>query len=172
MPGYSSLRIRGTWLALGSLAALVAVGCLKMEPVGDLGEPTLANVQSLIFTPKCALAGCHGGSAPREGMSLEPGKVKASTLNVVSVESPLMRIKPGDPDQSYLVAKIEGRAHDVGGSGDRMPLGSPPLSPAEIQLVRDWISSTGVPPASTSNAASAASSVGDELTAQGAGMTE
>lgn len=137
-------------IALALLTALILVDCLPQESEGDLGEPTLATVQEQIFTPKCALSSCHAGGAPQEGMSLEPGKVQASTFNVTAVESTLKRINPGDPDQSYLVAKIEGRARAVGGSGGRMPLGYPPLSHAEIQLVRDWITSTGVPSTASS----------------------
>ena len=57
-------------------------------------------------------------------------------MNVTSHEvSSLKRVKPSDPDSSYLVQKIEGTA-DVGG---RMPLGRSPLSTAQIALIRQWI---------------------------------
>jgi hypothetical protein len=45
-------------------------------------------------------------------------------------------VKPGAPDQSYLVFKLQGSGSCFQGS--RMPK-SAPLSTAEIQLVRDWI---------------------------------
>ncbi|MET0534004.1 MAG: Ig-like domain-containing protein, partial [Steroidobacter sp.] len=47
----------------------------------------------------------------------------------------LLRVKPGDADNSYLVQKIDGRA-TIGG---RMPLGRNPLPQASIDLVRSWI---------------------------------
>ena len=57
-------------------------------------------------------------------------------VNVASVEVPgLRRVRPGDPDLSYLVQKIEGRAA-VGG---RMPLNSPPLPQATIDVIKQWI---------------------------------
>jgi hypothetical protein len=57
-------------------------------------------------------------------------------VNVPSTEVPsLMRIEPGNPDESYLVQKIEGTA-SVGG---RMPLGGPELSDEAIAAIRQWI---------------------------------
>jgi hypothetical protein len=42
----------------------------------------------------------------------------------------------GNPDNSYLVRKLEGTA---GITGSRMPLGGPPLDAALIANVRAWI---------------------------------
>ena len=97
--------------------------------------PTLGQVQQ-IFTENCAFGGCHGGGAPREGMSLVAGQTYSNTVNVPSVQMPsLDRIEPGNPDASYLIDKIEGT-----GLLQRMPAGADPLPPASIQLIRDWIS--------------------------------
>jgi hypothetical protein len=48
----------------------------------------------------------------------------------------LLRVKPGDPDNSYMVHKIEGLAGIVGG---RMPLGQTPLPQTTIDAIRQWI---------------------------------
>jgi hypothetical protein len=48
----------------------------------------------------------------------------------------LKRVDPGDPDNSYLVQKVEGTAA-VGG---RMPLGGSRIPQEEIDLIRQWIS--------------------------------
>lgn len=100
--------------------------------------PTLTELQAEIFTPSCAKSGCHAGAAPAQGMDLSEGATFASTVDMPSAEVPsLDRIEPGDPDQSYLVRKVEGTA-SVGG---RMPLDGPPfLSAEQIQRIRDWIS--------------------------------
>ena len=62
-----------------------------------------------------------------------------SFANLVSVSSiqdgSLMRVNPGDPDNSYLVQKLEGTA----ASGVQMPFGGTPLSQATIDNIRDWI---------------------------------
>ena len=56
---------------------------------------------------------------------------------MASAEVPgLLRVNPGNPDQSYLVQKIQGNAA-VGG---RMPPDGPPyLTQVQIDLVRGWI---------------------------------
>ena len=48
----------------------------------------------------------------------------------------LLRVDPGDPDNSYLIQKLEGTA----AVGARMPLGGTALSQADINVVRQWIS--------------------------------
>jgi len=64
---------------------------------------------------------------------------------VASNEVPnLMRVNPGNADQSYIVQKIQGNAA-VGG---RMPLGQAALPQDRIDLIRSWIAS-GAAPAAT-----------------------
>jgi hypothetical protein len=61
-----------------------------------------------------------------------------SFINLVGVPSnevSLLRVSPGDPEQSYLIRKLEGSA-SVGG---QMPLGGPPIPQATIDFVRQWI---------------------------------
>ena len=45
-------------------------------------------------------------------------------------------MEPGDPENSYLVHKIEGRA---GITGTIMPPGGDPLTAEEIEAIRQWI---------------------------------
>ena len=98
--------------------------------------PTLADIQASVFTPTCATAGCHSGSSPPQGLRLDDGFSESNLVNVASNEVPaLMRVAPGDPDNSYLVQKVEGTA----AVGSRMPLGAPPLSQALIDDIRQWI---------------------------------
>ncbi len=51
----------------------------------------------------------------------------------------MMRVRPGQPDQSYLVHKIQGTQASAGGTGNRMPLGGTPLTQAQIDTIRDRI---------------------------------
>jgi hypothetical protein len=96
--------------------------------------PTFASIQQNVFTPICTR--CHAGAAAPTGLRLDEASSYAMLVNVASVEVPgLRRIRPGDPDVSYLVQKIEGRAA-VGG---RMPLNSPPLPQATIDVIKQWI---------------------------------
>jgi len=111
------------------------------DPGGVGGEPidptaTFTRVQNEIFTPTCGQIGCHDALGQQSQMVLSAGRAYANTVNVASVEMPsLRRIAPGDPANSYLYRKITGS----GITGDRMPQSLPPLSDAQIKLVRDWI---------------------------------
>lgn len=97
---------------------------------------TLTRIQAEIFTPTCATSGCHSGSNPPDGLLLTAGNAYANIVDVTAVQNPgLKRIEPGDPDNSYLVRKIQG----TGIVANRMPLGSAPLTDAEINLVRAWV---------------------------------
>ena len=127
-------------------AALCLWACLPREPVGDVGEPDLATVQSRIFTSRCATADCHGGTMPRSGMNLTAGLAVSSLVGILAEEArTLYRVLPGDADNSYLIHKLRGTQGEVGGSGERMPLGGAPLSEAEIALVAAWIDGLTIP---------------------------
>jgi hypothetical protein len=97
-------------------------------------EATLASIQDNVFTPVCIE--CHAGAAAPQGLRLEEGMSHAMLVNVPSVEVPgTLRVEPGNPDDSYLIQKIEGTA-PVGG---RMPLGGQALPQDTIAAIRQWI---------------------------------
>ncbi len=129
----------------GLFALLLALitGCEHADPLDDGGPPeaTFSNIQTNIFNQSCALSNCHiGGNAPPNNapLDLSAGQAYDALVGVVSGERPnLLRVDPGNPDQSYLVMKIEGAA---GIAGQRMPLGRTPLSSDQIATVRQWIS--------------------------------
>ena len=88
-----------------------------------------------IFSGRCI--GCHNTSSAPHGLILAEGHSYDLLVNVASQEVPsLKRVKPGDPNNSYLVQKVEGTAA-VGG---RMPLNRDPLTADQIALIRQWIS--------------------------------
>ena len=61
----------------------------------------------------------------------------SNIVGVASAEMPnLNRVTPGDPDNSYLIMKLEGNPAIL---GNRMPDGGPYLSQAEIDVIRRWI---------------------------------
>ncbi len=97
---------------------------------------TFSFIQDNIFTPTCAVSGCHAGASPAAGMNLSAGQAFSNIVAVTSGEVPeLQRVNPGDADNSYLVQKVEGTA----AVGQRMPLGGPPLSSELIEAIRSWI---------------------------------
>ena len=103
------------------------------------------NIQP-IFNVSCATAStCHVGPTAGEGLQLTPGVSYGAIVNVPAVEMPkLLLVKPGDPDASYLVRKIEGGPNI---SGLQMPQGCPGtpaggavcLTPDSIAAIRTWV---------------------------------
>jgi hypothetical protein len=88
-----------------------------------------------ILTKKCAHPSCHG-VAKSAGLEMSSGVAYDDLVNVKSTEMPqFFRIKPGEPDSSYLVMKIEGKQQ----VGARMPLTGGPLQTKDIQMIRSWV---------------------------------
>jgi mono/diheme cytochrome c family protein len=115
----------GNFIAQFSLATPVQTG------------PTLDEIQAAVFTPSCA--GCHSptGSAAATGLHLQNATASHSTLVGVPsmANSAILRVAPNEPDNSYLIHKLEGT-----GNGSVMP--PPPsaeLPPATIDNIRQWI---------------------------------
>ncbi len=98
---------------------------------------SFAAVVQPIFDQSCALAGCHSSASASAGLVLAAGSAVDNLVGVPSSQQPaLNRVAAGDPDNSYLVRKIEGGS---GISGGRMPLNRSPLSAAQITSIRTWI---------------------------------
>lgn len=121
------------------------------EKLSDLTGPTpnltpsLASIQKEIFntqdsTGRLACIQCHTniGRTPAAGLNLVEGASFASLVGRPSVNSPGQTfVIPGDPDNSYLVKKLEGA---TGIAGVRMPRGNGPyLTPGQMLVIRRWI---------------------------------
>jgi hypothetical protein len=113
---------------------------------GSVGSITadFQSIQDNVFTPICSK--CHIGASAPEGLQLDAAHSYNLLVGVPSNEQPsVLRVKPSDPDDSYMVHKIEGLA---GISGGQMPLGETPLPQATIDAIRQWITN-GAPNAAT-----------------------
>jgi methionine-rich copper-binding protein CopC len=150
------------WSCVG--IALLAAGCgvgngvgldENGRPIGEGGggplTATFSSIQDNVFTPNCAISGCHSGATAPHGLRLDKGVSYSLLVNVPSDEVPSIdRVEPGDPDNSYIIQKLEGRAS----VGARMPFGGPYLSQDTIDVIRQWITDgaqedagpTGAPP--------------------------
>jgi hypothetical protein len=114
-----------------------------------------ASIQANIFTPICSV--CHiGGGAP-EGLRLDAADSFNLLVGVPSTEVPsLLRVKPGDPDNSYIIQKLEGHA----AVGAQMPFGCPSTQPCltttTIAFIRQWITDGAQPAAAAATVHAAA----------------
>ena len=135
--------------ALVTLAVLVS-GC--DEKLADLAgpspnlQPTFASIQQEIFektdtSGRAACTQCHsttGGRTPSSGLNLNRDTAYGGLVGVLSRgKAGAVRVIAGDPDQSYLVQKLEGKSGIV---GERMPrTGGPYLTPGQITIIKRWI---------------------------------
>jgi hypothetical protein len=103
------------------------------------------SIQANVFTPICSP--CHSGANAPHGLMLDAAHSYNDLVGVPSVEVPTFdRVKAGDPDNSYIILKLENSPLIA---GSQMPLGETPLLPSVIDVIRQWITN-GAPPASTS----------------------
>jgi hypothetical protein len=127
--------------------ALTAAAC--DEKLSDLTgptpnlEPTFSSIARNIFeasdsSGRAACIQCHTGATPPQGLNLTSGLAYANLVGVASRQKPgLMRVAPGDPDNSYLVHKLEGQSDIV---GQRMPRTAGPfLTEGQMMVIRRWI---------------------------------
>jgi hypothetical protein len=123
-------------------AALVLAGCGGGADGGVTAPPsssvTVADVQGAIFTPHCAVSGCHVSPGAPFGLDLSGASVSAAnTIGVASSEVPsFLRVEPGNPADSYLYMKVTGDPRIL---GDRMPVYAQPLNAADLDLIVRWI---------------------------------
>lgn len=138
-----------TFLCAIAAAAATFAGCDESlntltGPTPNL-EVTFASIQQNIFEApdlagRVACVGCHTnvGRVPAAGLNLTHDVAYAQLVNVSSLERPsLRRVTPGDPDNSYLIHKVDGRSGIV---GLRMPFsGVPFLTDGQILVLKRWI---------------------------------
>ena len=78
----------------------------------------------------------HCGACHGDRHSVPRGDFSVVTYKDLMLGGGLTRtIVPGDPERSLIVHFIEGRRGEV----FRMPLDAPPLTRAQIDLIRRWI---------------------------------
>lgn len=139
-------------LLYGALAVALTIGVAACdEKLSDLTgptpsiQPTFSSIQHEIFdqtdsSGRVACIQCHtaSGRTPAAGMNLTSVTAYAALVGVPSVAKPgAIRVIPGDPDNSYLVHKLEGRSDIV---GLRMPRTMGPfLTAGQMLVIRRWI---------------------------------
>lgn len=129
-------------LAALTMCAVVSAACggsssptspTPSTPSAPALSPTFSSINSQIFASRCYQ--CHGTNRREQNLDLQNNGY-ANLVNRASTQTSLQLVVPGNPDQSYLLHKVDGRA---GISGQRMPLGQAVLSAEQIAAIRTWI---------------------------------
>ena len=138
------------WVSNALRSVLLVAACLVGSCVGsgdgvpNPPDPQTAipksydDIVTMIIDPLCAQQ-CHRGGAAPKGLSLEPLRVIDALVGIPSVEVPeLMRVAPGQPNDSYLIVKVS--SFDPRRIGSRMPRNGPPfLTQPQISALKRWI---------------------------------
>ena len=109
-------------------------------PPGSFG-PNFSEIQTNVFTPDCATSGCHAGGGASAGLNLQAGSSYAELVGIFSTqESAIQRVNPLNPDNSYLIHKLEGTA----ATGAQMPSSGTLLAQSTIDIIRQWITAGAI----------------------------
>jgi hypothetical protein len=118
---------------------ICALGFIIFGATTTRADEAVSFERDIVPLLKSRCAACHLTGQEPGHMALHPKAAYQSLVDVQSFESPLLRVKPGAPDESYIIRKLEGTHLAAGGIGLRMPLEGGPLSEVEIQRIREWI---------------------------------
>lgn len=133
------------------LALAAAIGSACDEQLKDVAgptpnlQPTLSSIQREIFNTqdssgRLACIQCHTnvGRTPTANLLLTEGNAYQSLVGQPSrAKTGAILVVPGDPDDSYLMHKLAGRADIVGA---RMPRSNGPyLTAGQMSIIRRWI---------------------------------
>jgi len=134
-PPSTAYRIQVTCTDGNGLAGNGASGTFTVSPPPQ--DVSFATQVQPIFTASCATNGCHAGVMPQAELGLTSSSAYAALVDKPSGQCTPARtlVKPGAPDQSYLMNKLLGTDLCF---GTRMPK-TGGISAAQIQLIRDWI---------------------------------
>lgn len=102
-----------------------------------------------ILDEHCVTA-CHSAGGEWSFLLLSPGDAYDSIVGVMSTQTALAFIEPGDPDASYLWHKISGTQANAGGGGLDMPKGMGAmeptvLTPEQFSTIEMWIQQGALP---------------------------
>lgn len=124
---------RRLWL-LGFFAA----ACTQQEGAVNVQGPIAYSRVQQIFNSRCAGGACHvDSSVTAENLDLTESVATANLINVAAAQDPKrVRVKPGQPDASYLMCKVDPACTAI--SGTHMPI-TDPLSAQERMELRLWI---------------------------------
>jgi hypothetical protein len=133
--------------ALAGVALLVGLSLTGCEPAPRVGAElppvpggetaTFSGIVENVLVPRCATSACH--SSPQAGIpppafpALDPDVAYEQLVNASSGQAPLDLVAPGDPDNSYLLQKLQGT-----GSMMLMPTDGK-LDDATIEAIAAWI---------------------------------
>jgi hypothetical protein len=123
------------------LLIILITGCTEenttqpgQNPPSNVPLSKLSEIQQKVFTPTCALSGCHGPTNNQANLLLTEGNAFANLVNVQSFLFPqFTRVLQDSSSKSLIIKILKGEV------SPQMPLGRDPLDPAVIDSIAKWI---------------------------------
>ena len=126
-------------LRIPLLFAVAVSGCGEVNAEALPDDPTLSDVQALVFTPACATSGCHDSNAAG-GLDLSDeahsrvGLINAMPTNPLARRSDWRRVVPNEVERSFLLRKVR-----QPGLGEGAPIHAQSLAEPYVDLLDIWI---------------------------------
>jgi len=141
------------------VAAIAACGTDVKQPDGSVDSgpsplcleandhSDLAWIQEEILTPTCSkFNACHKGAAlSAGGLNLEAGNSADNLINKMAVLPPdaIMLVKPGEPENSYLMVVLGSYDGFIDPEIGTMPFNNPLLCVEKRLAIERWITALG-----------------------------
>jgi len=130
------------------LAMVVAVWALSGCGGGSDGSSggttssTYERIQVEVFDVSCSSDSCHSSVGRAGDLVLDAehswdALMEQPPSNLTAAEHGMMRVDPGEPENSFLLAKLTARL--ASGEGASMPYNAAPLDGATVEIIRAWI---------------------------------
>jgi hypothetical protein len=138
MPSLPCLR-RRPLLALPVLISALT-GCPghleNPERFRDAGADSDPDLQTSLLTPRCATSNCHGAGRPAGGLDLHSPGLASRLVGAPSTTCEgRVLVFPDNPGQGYFFEILQA----MPACGSRMPLLGTPLTEAEIDALRAYV---------------------------------
>lgn len=132
--------------AEGESSHAALVPCSTPRAVVDTSDVSFRRDVAPVFERRCNRFSCHGGSYDH-GVRLrgDPSEVRARIVDVPAAGADMPYVAPGNPEESFLLRKVEGDFCGIAhrcrreACGAPMPKGKGVLPSAEQEAIRRWI---------------------------------
>jgi len=127
---------------LAAACAVVLASCAGNGPAPCGTGTEFSNIQCNIFNVSCLSGGCHNATDQAGSLVLTPQAESCQQLvnhvsaNPVAAVMGLLRVEPGQPNNSFLITKLTGPG---AGEGGQMPLNAAMLPQSQIDMISQWI---------------------------------
>ncbi len=109
---------------------------------GETYDTTYEAIQNVIFDSpvyNCTNGICHDSDGPAGDLDLTAGSSYDNLVDVQAKATDMLRVKPVEPDLSFLYEKLAAKVDGRPTTNSPMPINAPKLSDGHLRGLRSWI---------------------------------